>query len=155
MRKRTAKKDEKILTFKVSLSENSQITRDLALVESQTLYTLAESIVDAFDFDFDHCFGFFSSFEKWFRAERVYELFKDIGEEGSPNAKGVKKIRIVDAFSLDKKLLFLFDYGDEWKFTVEFMGKEEPVYNRKYPFLISKTGKSPEQYATSEQDNLN
>ena len=151
MRKRTAKKNEKILAFKVSLSENTQITRELALTENQTLYTLAEAIVDSFDFDFDHSFGFFNSFEKWFQAERVYELFKDVGEEGSPNAKGVKKITMAEAFSLDKKLLFLFDYGDEWKFTVEFAGTETPVYNRKYPLLISKTGKSPEQYPASDE----
>jgi len=93
----------------------------------------------------------FYSFEKWFQAERAYELFKDVGEESSPNARGVKKITIAEAFSLDKKLLFLFDYGDEWKFTVEFTGTEEPVYNRKYPLLISKTGKSPEQYPASDE----
>ncbi len=151
MKKRIAKNNEKILTLKVSLCGESSITRELALAENQTLYTLAEAIVDSFDFDFDHCFGFFNSFEKWFQAERAYELFKDVGEEGSPNAKGVKKITIAEAFSLDKKLLFLFDYGDEWKFNVEFTGKEEPVYNRKYPFLISKTGKSPEQYPASDE----
>lgn len=151
MKKRIAKNNEKILTFKVSPYGESSIARELALAENQTLYNLAEAIVDSFDFDFDHCFGFFSSFEKWFRAERAYELFKDVGEEGSPNARGVKKITIAETFSLDKKLLFLFDYGDEWKFTVEFISKEESVYNRKYPFLISKTGKSPEQYPVSDE----
>jgi hypothetical protein len=151
MKKRIAKSKEKILIFKVTPCGESSITRELALAENQTLYNLAEAIVDSFDFDFDHCFGFFNSFEKWFRAERVYELFKDVGEEGSPNARGVKKVTIAETFSLDKKLLFLFDYGDEWKFTVELMGKEEPVYNRKYPFLISKTGKSPEQYPVSDE----
>ena len=134
MKKRIAKNNDKILTFKVSPCGESSIARELALTENQTLYNLAEAIVDSFDFDFDHCFGFFNSFEKWFQAERAYELFKDVGEEAAPNARGVKKIMIAETFSLDKKLLFLFDYGDEWKFTVEFMGKEEPVYNWKYPF---------------------
>jgi len=151
MVKRLAKNNEGVLILKVSLFGDPLIMRELALAEKQTLYTLAEAIVESFDFDFDHCFGFFNSFERWFRAERAYELFKDIGEEGSPNARGVKKITIAEAFSLDKKLLFLFDYGDEWKFIVEYTGKEDPAQRRKYPFLITKTGKSPEQYAVSDE----
>jgi hypothetical protein len=83
--------------------------------------------------------------------KRKYELFKDIGEETDPGTRSVKKTRLSDAFALDKKLLFLFDYGDEWEFIVECAGKEEPLPARKYPFLINKTGVSPEQYPASEE----
>ncbi|OGS16999.1 MAG: hypothetical protein A2219_01565 [Elusimicrobia bacterium RIFOXYA2_FULL_50_26] len=141
-----AKASERILNFKVTPYGDTSVMRELALAENQTLYMLAAAIVEAFDFDFDHCFGFFNKFEKWFHADRAYELFKDIGEEGSPNARGVKKITTAEAFSLDKKLLFLFDYGDEWKFIVECIREDVPVINRKYPFLITKIGDSPEQY---------
>jgi hypothetical protein len=88
---------------------------------------------------------------RYLHAERAYELFKDIGEACAPHVKGVKRTAISEAFSLDKKLLFMFDYGDEWKFLVEYTGKEDPAPRRKYPFLITKTGKSPEQYAASDE----
>jgi hypothetical protein len=151
MKKRLAKNNESILIFNISLLGDSSIARELAMAENQTLYTMAEAIVDSFDFDFDHCFGFFNSIEKWFRAERAYELFKDLGEESSPNAKGVKKTTVAEAFSFDKRLLFLFDYGDEWKFIVQCTGAGDPAHTRKYPFLIGKIGQSPEQYASSEE----
>ena len=151
MRKRTAKKREKILTFKVSLSEKLRITREIALAEGQTLYTLAEAIVDSFDFAFDHCFGFYDSYGKGIKPTKAYVLFKDIGEECDPHAKGVKKTTVAEVFTLDKKLVFLFDYGDGWKFDVELTATEDPGHNRKYPFLVSKTGKSPEQYAASQE----
>jgi hypothetical protein len=64
MKKRIAKPKEKVLTFKISLLDNAAITRELALAEGQTLYTFAEAIIDSFDFALDHCFGFYSSFEK-------------------------------------------------------------------------------------------
>lgn len=146
MRKRTAKKNEKTLTFKVSLSENPQIEREIALAEGQTLYTLAEAIIDSFDFDLDHCFGFYDSYGKGIKPAKVYVLFKDIGEECEPHAKGVKKTTVAEAFTLDKRLVFLFDYGDGWKFDVKLTGIEQEGHTSKYPFLISKTGKSPEQY---------
>jgi hypothetical protein len=150
MRKRLAKNNEEVLTFKVSLCDDPSISRELALAKGQSLYTLAEAIVGSFDFDLDHCFGFFSQFERWTDSERAYELFKDIGEEGAPNMRSVKKTSVTEAFTLDKKLMFLFDYGQEWRFAVELVGKETPDPRRKYPFLITKTGKSPQQYPPSE-----
>lgn len=45
------------LTFRVSLEP--KVYRDIEIAASATLYKLAEAIVSAFDFDFDHAFGFY------------------------------------------------------------------------------------------------
>ena len=106
MRKRTAKKNEKILTFKISLSEKPKITREIALAEGQMLYTLAEAIADSYDFYFDHCFGFYNKYGKGQKPERAFELFKDAGEECRPNVKGVKKTTIAELKqNISKKLI--------------------------------------------------
>lgn len=44
----------------------------------KTKFSLAESIVDSFNFYFDHCFGFYDNIERWIKSEEGYELFADI-----------------------------------------------------------------------------
>ena len=63
VKKRREKQEEKICILKVTLSDvfgrfSETPHRILAIPERFTLYGLAEEIVNAFDFDFDHCFGF-------------------------------------------------------------------------------------------------
>lgn len=148
MKKKSARAGEKIFILRALPIGDSSVIRELALLETQTLYNLAEAIIDSFDFDFDHAFGFFNDVKNWHRAERQYELFKDVGEECNPCAESVKNTKLREAFFADKKLLFLFDYGDEWKFIVELVREEEshPRLNRKYPMLLQKIGSSPDQY---------
>jgi len=157
MKKKSAAAGEKIFVFKVSLIGDSSVFRELALLETQTLYNFAEAIIDSFDFDFDHCFGFFNNVKNWYRAERQYELFKDVGEECKPGTKSVKKTKLREAFFEDKKMLFLFDYGDEWKFIVELVREEKSAFaaNKKYPLLLQKIGSSPEQYPDEEDGEEN
>ena len=64
MKKKSATAGEKIFVFKVSPIGDSSVFREIALLETQTLYNFAEAIIDSFDFDFDHCFGFFNNIKK-------------------------------------------------------------------------------------------
>ncbi|MDO8733832.1 MAG: hypothetical protein Q7K21_01570 [Elusimicrobiota bacterium] len=155
MKRKSAADGEKVFVFKVSPIGDSSVFRELALLETQTLYSFAEAIIDSFDFDLDHCFGFFNNVKNWYRAERQYELFKDVGEECKPDTKGVKKTKLREAFFEDKKLLFLFDYGDEWKFIVELVREEKSscASNKKYPLLLQKIGSLPEQYPDFEEED--
>ena len=55
--------------------------REIEIPGGRSLYALAEAIVDAFDFDFDHAFGFYSALgENYHDSEVSYELFVDMGE---------------------------------------------------------------------------
>ncbi|PTA68112.1 hypothetical protein C8263_08530 [Deinococcus arcticus] len=51
--------------------------RVVGLAPGADLYALARAIVAAFDFDFDHAFGFFDG-KNPYRAQVAYELFKDM-----------------------------------------------------------------------------
>lgn len=132
---------------------NNRDKRNFKLLEvpmNMTLYKFAEVIVKSFGFYFDHAFGFYNDLSNPNKSKIMYELFTDLDDaEHTPNAKGVKKFYFVSDL-VEKKIqwLFLFDYGDSWFFTLEFIGEPEDVY--KIPMHYYKVHKShgedPEQY---------
>ena len=150
MKTRDVKQGEKVYLIKTTLSDRygkvrGQPVRVLAIPEYFTLYSLAETIVDSFGFDFDHPFGFYDNIKRWSHSDEGYELFADIGE-GS-KFKGVKITRVNKVFDeIGKKMLFLFDYGDEWHFIVELKGIKLPIEGEKYPLVVKAVGGTALQY---------
>ena len=157
MKRRKAKQGEKIYLIKVTLSDwyghvRGMPYRVLAVPEEFTLYDLAEAIVDSFGFDFDHAFGFYNNIKRWTESTEGYELFADIGEESK--FRGVKRTKINQVFNkIKKKMLFLFDYGDEWHFIVELKGIKPPEENVEYPLVVKSVGEAPLQYEEMEEKN--
>ncbi len=157
MKRRHVKQGEKVYLIKVILSDwygkvRGQPFRVLAIPEGFTLYSLAEAIVDGFNFDLDHAFGFYDNIRRWSHSNEGYELFADIGEESK--FKGVKGARLNKVFDkLGKKMLFLFDYGDEWHFIVELKGIERPKEGEKYPLIVESVGGVPLQYGEADEGN--
>ena len=49
-----------------------------------------------------------------------------------------------------KKMLFLFDYGDEWRFQVELVKLGDKTPGLRYPRLIVAVGDAPEQYPDTD-----
>jgi len=129
--------------FRVSL--NPKLYRDFEIISSKKLDDLAGAIVQCFGFDFDHAFGFYSLLKgNVLRSPVKYELFADMGES---DARSVKRSRIVDAFpKVGDKMTFLFDYGDNWEFKVEVIGRSRKEAGVSYPRRIKTVGKAPEQY---------
>jgi len=109
--------------------------------------------VDSFNFDFDHAFGFYDNIKRWTEAEEGYEVFADMGE-GS-EFKGVKIARVNKVFNrIKKRMLFLFDCGDEWHFIVELKGIESPNEEAKYPFVVESVGEAPLQYGEMDEQDF-
>jgi hypothetical protein len=130
------------LTLRVALLEQRSIYRDIEIETSKSLYKLAEAIVSAFDFDFDHCFGFYSGLTRgtMLRSDPQYELFADIGE-ADPGVHSVKKTSTVAAFpSVGHTMLFLFDYGDEWCFRVTVTSMGQKTAKVRYPRVVASHG---------------
>lgn len=148
--------------FKVTLEtgyeerQTQKPYREIVLLNTHTLSTLARVIVSAFGFYFDHCYGFYNNFKNPFDSKEMYELFTDIGEEPTEGALGVTHIKITKAFPLiGKKLRFLFDYGDNWWFTVEFINTKQSSASEKYPRILRKVGNAPEQYPEVDEELIN
>lgn len=69
--------------FDIRLLRRKNISRTIAVPSSLSLYQLAEAIVGAYKFDFDHAFGFFSTVgDDYLKSEKSYELFTDMVAEG-------------------------------------------------------------------------
>jgi len=139
--------------FKINLLRRPKIIREIEISGNVSLYKLAEAIVSAYNFDLDHCFGFFNEVDEWgyLDSEKKYELFTDLIEEGEdiePTGAGsVRKTKIKEVWqNVGERMLFLFDYGDNWQFVVELkdFGKKET--KKKYPRVLRRIGRSPRQY---------
>lgn len=126
----------------------TEASRKIQIAGTKSLYNFARVITRAFDFEFDHCFGFYDNLQKYHDSKRSYELFVDIGEApSSATVKGVKKTKIDQVFkNIGEKMLFLFDYGDGWYFTVELKEiKQAEKWDLK-PVVLESIGKAPLQY---------
>lgn len=125
----------------------SNILRKIQIPGTKSLYSFARTITQAFEFYFDHCFGFYDNFERTHDSKKAYELFTDIGEDPTPGAKSVKSTKIAQAFkNPGDKMLFLFDYGDGWRFAVKLKEIRQSENQGSKPVILEKTGKAPLQY---------
>jgi|tagenome__1003787_1003787.scaffolds.fasta_scaffold20905808_2 hypothetical protein len=124
--------------------------RDIELESTNTLHTLAWSITRAFGFDFDHAFGFFSRLTgRVFASPIRYEVLADAAISGA--SRSVHETSVVRAFPrLGSKMLFVYDYGDEWRFRVELIGRGEAAAGVAYPRVVARLGKAPEQYPSTD-----
>ena len=130
------------------INDDNKIMRKIQIAQYKTLYSFAKFIVRSFGFDFDHCFGFYSNFDRISDSGKAYELFVDVREEPlSPKTKGVKKTKVFQVFKKPgDKMLFLFDYGDGWRFIVELKEiKNAEKWDLK-PQLLESIGDAPPQY---------
>lgn len=144
----------KTFIFQTKMISEKNISREVEVLESMTLYKFAQAIVEAHGFDFDHAFGFYSSMkEDYFKSERMYELFADTEDDGiePTKAESVKNTKISHVWNaLGDKMMFLFDYGDGWRFSVDLKAFGEKDTKIKYPRVLKSVGIAPEQYPDSE-----
>ena len=140
-------------TFVFRASLRPKIYRAFEIGATSSPYALAQSIVRFFDFDFDHAFGFYSKLTgNIYESPVRYELFVDMGE-GEGNARSVKRTRVAEAFSsVGAKMRFLFDYGDEWVFLVELVGRKPKEPKVRLPRFLLAAGKAPAQYQDPEDE---
>jgi Plasmid pRiA4b ORF-3-like protein len=128
-----------------------KVHRDIEVASAASLYDLAEAIVRAFGFDFDHAFGFYSKLTGHvFDAPVRYELFADLDAERE--ARSVKRTMVAEAFpGVGSKMLFLFDYGDNWQFRVEVTGLGEKVPRTRHSKVLAEVGEAPPQYPDPDE----
>jgi hypothetical protein len=152
MDRREAESGERILILKVIQSDREGKVRGrpyrvFAVPERITLFEFAGEICRAFHLGFDHSFGFYDNIKNFYRSTEGYELFGDNPDtwEGKvrPEFKGVVKVPVNRAFpEKGKKMLFLFDYGDECYLRVVLREIRNPEPGQRYPMLEKSEGKA-------------
>lgn len=123
---------------------------ELTLDGDLSLYDLAELSIKALKFDLDHAFEFCDNIKNPYQSKERYTLFADMGEALDENDKGVKATLISEVFRPRRKMVFHFDFGDDWFFLLTCKGIQESDKKRGYQKILSKIDKPPLQYPDVE-----
>ena len=137
----------KIYTFKVSLKESPKVWRKIEIKGSQTLHNLHKAIFKAYERYDEHLYAFFLSNKPWDKATE-YGL-----PDPESNVKNAKRARVDSlGLSVNKKFLYLFDFGDEWWHSIGLLDIKNQEPKGKYPRVIESHGEAPPQYPNYNED---
>jgi hypothetical protein len=118
-------------------------TFEIAVADSINLYQLHLIIQKLVKFDDDHMYAFFPNGQETYSNGNYYSSHAEETGEGKP----------CDLFNLGhlgllvgQKMLYLFDYGDNWKFKIDVLGIDPDAKPKQDFELVKSTGKPPKQY---------
>ncbi|HOQ97983.1 MAG TPA: plasmid pRiA4b ORF-3 family protein [Anaerolineae bacterium] len=121
--------------FKVSLG---RIWRRIAIPAQAPLDSLASAILNAFDFDYDHLYGFVYT-DRSGAEERVVHPAMDEGPYTDEVRVGDLPLRI------GQTMTYVYDLGDWWTFTVA-LEQVDPAMDMRTPKKLASHGEAPQQY---------
>ena len=139
-----------IWTLKITLQSGLWVdapwTATVAVDASSTLEDLHHIIQQAVNFDDDHLYGFYVARTPRSRDRTYYDTEDEDG--WASDALFTTTLESLFPLPKNRKLFYLFDYGDSWIFQISRARNKpfsaEPGVD--YPRLISETGKKPVQY---------
>ncbi len=126
-------------TFTVYLYND--VWRRIAISSENTLYDLHNIIQKAFKFDDDHLYDF-SIEREGFNDMKYFSPMGDMGPFVDEAYIGKLGLRV------GSRMIYLFDYGDSWKFHIildSIDKKDKPLKN---PKVVESFGKAPRQYSS-------
>ncbi|MDR2520046.1 MAG: plasmid pRiA4b ORF-3 family protein [Eubacteriaceae bacterium] len=105
-------------SFVLSVSAGPGYYRHIQISESATLYELSSAILDSVEFSDDHLHSFFMNNRAWNQVAQYTCPNEDL--DGACDSTDKTKL---SRFHLDKgsKFLYIFDYGDEWRFQIKVL----------------------------------
>jgi len=127
--------------FKVSIDNLpiDSVWRRIGISGDQELEELSNAILEAFDFDNDHLYQFTYKNRKGISVE-VYAPQFDEDSCTTEVCIGEMGLNPGDA------LLYVYDYGDQWEFTLILEKIDEKNKNISTPVILESYGESPDQY---------
>ncbi len=117
--------------------------RIFSVPESYSLADMARVILEQFDREFNHSYGFFNNIENWKSSTNSYELFADIDGEDESGSKSVKNNTVKDVFQIGSRMVLLYDYGEEWRYIVEMIDMDTAPSTSDFPIIEDAFGKVP------------
>lgn len=130
--------------------QHGDFTAELAIGGACSLHDLAKLIVKSVGFDFDHAFEFCNNLKNPYRSEERYTLFADIGN-GEAGDRSVKRTQVAEVFRPKRKMVFHFDYGDDWFFLVTCTAAKESAAKKPFKKILCTGGTPPVQYPDLEE----
>ena len=128
--------------FKVSLGRG--LWRRIAIPGALPLEELAETIIGAFEFTYDHLYRF--SYRNRFGVEsHVNHPYLDEGPWTS-------EVRVGDVpLQEGQSMTYLYDFGDWWEFKVMLERLDPPDRAMKEPAILEARGEAPQQYPSWDE----
>ena len=131
-------------SYLFSVAVAPEITRDIRIAADATFADLSGAILKAFDFDDDHLHVFFMSGRLRDQSTAIYCEYVDYAEIFS------SEVRLNDLnMRCGKQFLYLFDFGDEWRFECRL--KDKLVEHTDEPTVVASVGTAPKQYPHEEE----
>lgn len=131
-------------TFLVTYERETGAWRKIEISGEQSLHQLHRSILKAVDFDDDHLYSFYMSGQAW---DNTTEYTSPRGDGPSANQVFVGDLPL----RMKQTFLYLFDYGDEHRFSVKLVEvNPDAPKDAQYPRIVETRGANPEQYKSWE-----
>lgn len=130
---------EESYVFKAATGYRKGIWRKIQISTGATLDDLGNAILDAFCFDHDHLYAFYMDEKGRKRNVPIY-YSPDCRDEQRADQVLLKDFNFV----IGTKFLFMYDFGDEWHFTITF--DKEVAEKTPIPLIVQHRGEAPEQY---------
>ncbi|NJO91792.1 MAG: plasmid pRiA4b ORF-3 family protein [Chloroflexia bacterium] len=128
--------------FRASLGK---VWRILKIDSRNSLDHLCNAVLEAFDFDYEHLYDV--KFTSTFGYDLTFNGAPDITYAEYPTTEDITIGKL--PIHINDEMVFTYDYGDYWQFTITFE-KIEPLKNhtKKIPDieLLKSNGDAPEQY---------
>jgi hypothetical protein len=128
--------------FKVSLGRG--LWRRIAIPGALPLEELAQTIIGAFEFTYDHLYRF--SYRNRFGVQTyANHPYMDDGPWAS-------EVRVGDVPLQERQsMTYLYDFGDQWVFDVTLERVDPPEPAMQEPVLLDARGEAPEQYPSWDE----
>jgi len=128
---------ETAYVFKITLRRG--VWRRIQISSRHSLHDLHTAILNAYGFGDDHLYAFFMEGKPW-KGMAYWSPHNDSGPYADKTK--LKSLNL----GLKQKFLYLYDFGDEWKFSVQLEAVLEEDTPLVRPIIIEKRGEAPEQY---------
>ncbi len=113
------------------------VWRDIEIAAEQTLEDLHLATQEAYRWDDDHLYSFYLNGQAWDPRSEI----------GSPWSDSPRHTHQVTLASLNlkpkRKILYLFDYGDNHEFDVEVLSIKEQSATGTFPKIVGRKGRAP------------
>lgn len=144
--KKKGQREKSNRSYVISVSVYKGCYRHIRVATDVFLSDLAQDILNAFDFDDDHLYSFFMDNSAWSRENEYARERNDWSDAELASDYTLEEALCRD----DGRFLFIFDYGDEWRFSCRIL-KEIPEPTEGC-VIVRRKGDSPKQYGDEEED---
>jgi len=128
-----------IYKFRIILDTEEDIFRDIAILDSDTLEDLHQTIVNAFGFDGTEMASFYTCDDKWNQEDEI-PLF-DMEETSENRQSSMKNFVLKDILHQQQtKIIYVYDFLNMFTFFVELASIEESKINVSCPALLFAQG---------------